>query len=1254
MKNKLVFKTDIERQLYSWDKYDAIWNTEYSWNKYDLADAKVYAWDKFNVVNEPRHYWYRYEGTSASGAFTIVSAPTASAYPSKGVSGDYYYVYKGDTQYIWKVYDVDQGYSQITYNLYENVVKTNYYYDLYAFNDGVDTTPLKEQQAYLTGITQEEFDACEWETVQTTILGSGSDAYYWYTTQNICSELCDGAFCLYNIDGTIDVFDVSYEKASSASTFLGALSSYCYRVSPTGETYIKNITLTQPFWDLGYYGCDYVYNCSASYTASYLTYPGAPYVFSPDSTIAMGSKTVQNVKGYYIRMYDVYAIDSTQYSGVGYTGEVALEGMCLPSQVTLEEIQSDYIPNATLFDEDYMMNEDNVSDTSDLGKEWFLSGASAKGMYVLSRVEYTSNKGDAVLDDSGNQLTVTFNNIILDTENNTITADGEIVNIPNGNAGIVEYNSTEYYGIVTDSVSAPNVKDISHVYGYVYGYSESEYPEDGLDLYTFEDGTTKMAWYSLIAESSGESTPADFVEVVYSLNDAEYPENGAEGEYWYVSNSKDGYEMAYKNNYLGVEKSFSPYTYPQNASKGDYWYEYVGEETYWHAKDYIETVYQYNTPTLLLEDYFDEDKLNFYKYQGTTTTTDLILTDANLRNDISYNHIINPEADLTIGCVACAELSFTFDTTTIAEEDFIKNQFTYYVRQFADEDWRQIGIFNPEEVEVDKNLRKVTAYDNIIKFDVFIDDFIAGYDFPAILYVMLRDLCSYCGVSRGADELGMINEVYQFGDNFEAINITGRQLLQYIAEAGAAFIYAGEDGTLLTKRYHYNPKATLDNTKYVSYSFADYTVSPVTKLVVQTTAEDVGVSAGTGDNVYKIENNPLFYAESVNETQSAVTNIYDTLSSGVGNYTPGEIELLEDFGLNCGDCISVNGKLFYIMEKTITPSGTTFKCNGNQKREQQASSINSEIVALRGKTNQLVRDIEKTQSTITDTAAGLESQITQTADEINTRITNEVSGLESSITQTESSISSQIQQQGETITEIRQDLDGISLTYNSDKGTASITIGDVTVTDLVDGSYVSKSVAGINLTGYVTFTSLETSGQSVINGDNITTGTISADRINMTGAISWSDLSSSCRSTIASYAGADGADAVLPDYIQSTYIDAVTIISPTIIGAQFYAGSGTDGYISMSANGLNFISNVGGSLIGMGYYSNYYNYPYITFGQGITSYGTDRGMIKKYGNGMWIGDSDAITSTTPTGTGLFVDFVEGKVYKYVNGVATEI
>lgn len=77
--------------------------------------------------------------------------------------------------------------------------------------------------------------------------------------------------------------------------------------------------------------------------------------------------------------------------------------------------------------------------------------------------------------------------------------------------------------------------------------------------------------------------------------------------------------------------------------------------------------------------------------------------------------------------------------------------------------------------------------------------------------------------------------------------------------------------------------------------------------------------------------------------------------------------------------------------------------------------------------------------------------------------------------------------------EITQLADKISLSVKTENGIASIVIG-------TDGS---GKAGTIDLTGMVTFSNLETSGQTVINADNITTGKITAvdiEGVNITGS----------------------------------------------------------------------------------------------------------------------------------------------------------
>ena len=126
--------------------------------------------------------------------------------------------------------------------------------------------------------------------------------------------------------------------------------------------------------------------------------------------------------------------------------------------------------------------------------------------------------------------------------------------------------------------------------------------------------------------------------------------------------------------------------------------------------------------------------------------------------------------------------------------------------------------------------------------------------------------------------------------------------------------------------------------------------------------------------------------------------------------------------------------------------------------------------------------------------------------------------------------------------------------------TLSVTNGETssTIKLLAGGVQIASQI--IQMDGLVTFTGLE-EGTTVINGGCIQTGTIDAQYLNLTGAITFNDLSGSVQDEIenavstANDAYELANDNQLPKYIQSTHIDSARIESPTIIAGEFYGNS---------------------------------------------------------------------------------------------------
>ena len=101
--------------------------------------------------------------------------------------------------------------------------------------------------------------------------------------------------------------------------------------------------------------------------------------------------------------------------------------------------------------------------------------------------------------------------------------------------------------------------------------------------------------------------------------------------------------------------------------------------------------------------------------------------------------------------------------------------------------------------------------------------------------------------------------------------------------------------------------------------------------------------------------------------------------------------------------------------------------------------------------------------------------------------------------------------------------------------------------DGIDGKYteLKTTVDGVTITDQSGTTKIKGSS---IETASIATNAISADQVNLTGAITWSDLSDAAQQRVDSGKGEDN-----PGYIQPTYIDSAKIVSPSIYGGLFYA-----------------------------------------------------------------------------------------------------
>lgn len=157
------------------------------------------------------------------------------------------------------------------------------------------------------------------------------------------------------------------------------------------------------------------------------------------------------------------------------------------------------------------------------------------------------------------------------------------------------------------------------------------------------------------------------------------------------------------------------------------------------------------------------------------------------------------------------------------------------------------------------------------------------------------------------------------------------------------------------------------------------------------------------------------------------------------------------------------------------------------------------------------------------------SIISKTSEEILLQVENELEGLSSSFSVQLDNITGRVNGLDGEFAELSLTLDGLTVTDSTGK-------------TVINGSMIQTS----NL---------------YVNAANIS-GTLQANQINLTGAITWGDLDSDVEDRIND-AYNTAHDNQLPDYIKSTYIDSTRIESPEIYGGEIYAVNGNGAYAKM-------------------------------------------------------------------------------------------
>lgn len=413
----------------------------------------------------------------------------------------------------------------------------------------------------------------------------------------------------------------------------------------------------------------------------------------------------------------------------------------------------------------------------------------------------------------------------------------------------------------------------------------------------------------------------------------------------------------------------------------------------------------------------------------------------------------------------------------------------------------------------DRTKRQITAYDamyDIINADV--KSWYAGLSFPMTLKQFRDSFFAHLGIAQV--ETNLVNDsmtvnktiVATQTDDSSAVTeesaISGKTVVTAICEINGCFGNINREGKfeyvflkeITSALYPAEDLFPADNVfpsdantesmtgHYITFDYEDFKSKAITQLEIKTSEDNSGAIVGTAGNNYSITGNFLVSDKTGAELEQIANNLLPIMAQAA--YTP--IKSCTCVGNPCltlGEPIRFNTTReiveTYLLQRTLTgvqSKRDSISAQGTQTHSAKVNSIRDMIESVERRTGKLERNADHLQYTYEDLEEQTSSKFEQTANSIQTEVINRQNA------------------DSEMSTKISQTAHSIGLTATGGEKSVGIVI------QLYDenGNIIDTSSdnANIQITGVVTFNDLANAGSTTINGSNITTGTISCDRLN--------------------------------------------------------------------------------------------------------------------------------------------------------------
>ena len=297
-------------------------------------------------------------------------------------------------------------------------------------------------------------------------------------------------------------------------------------------------------------------------------------------------------------------------------------------------------------------------------------------------------------------------------------------------------------------------------------------------------------------------------------------------------------------------------------------------------------------------------------------------------------------------------------------------------------DDRLLGTFWAEKPTTPSpGRRRVLAYDAVTKLDKDLSGWLLGLSgWPYPLEDFAHMVAQACGLTLTGD---LVNGDYPV-QAFQGRGVTGRQLMQWICQAGGRFCHAQPDGTLALNWLEQTDIVLQPQGQHFYFAGmeqADYSLAPVDGVQISLTAQDVGLMhPETAQNPLCIRGN---YLLSGCDGQVA-KNIFENL--GDLTFTPCTLETTTPI---------VPGQVFRVgsvrtLAMTVEDSLGRYRitCTGDATRTGASSVTRTDYRALNGRVLELelgLQGVDFRMAEYADSTVDM-SQLTQNVDAITGRV----------------------------------------------------------------------------------------------------------------------------------------------------------------------------------------------------------------------------------------------------------------------------